>query len=155
MKMSLFTSVFLIYQLSNAQKIQTMTLDQIQNEMATPSNTIKVFNFWATWCGPCIRELPHLEKVNSMNDVEVILVSMDYPDARDKVENFIVKKDLSSKVVMLKIKDMDHFMESIDKSWTGAIPATLIVGTDGRRGFYEGAFHEKELRLELEKFKYF
>lgn len=114
-----------------------------------------VINFWATWCAPCIKELPHFEELNqnySGKNVEVILVSLDFPQQYDKkLMPFIKEKNLKSKVVALNDPDMNSWIPKISETWTGAIPATIIYNRK-QRTFYERSFNYDELVTELRKF---
>lgn len=116
---------------------------------------IYVINFWATWCAPCIKELPYFEKLNaeySNKNVEVILVSLDFPHLYEKkLKPFIKKKQLKSKVIALDDADMNSWIPKIDKSWSGSIPATVIYKNDERK-FFEQSFNYEELEKEVNKF---
>jgi len=107
-----------------------------------------VINFWATWCGPCIAELPYFEKINETykkDNVEVVLVSLDMPKMWEShLIPFIKKKDLKSKVVILDDPKQNVWISKIDSDWSGAIPATLIYNKD-KRTFYERSFTYDEL----------
>ena len=115
-----------------------------------------VVNFWATWCAPCIKELPYFEKVNhefKNSDVEVILVSLDFPKKYEsKLKPFIKKNDLQSKVIALDDTDQNTWIPGISEDWSGAIPATLIYNRD-KRQFYEKSFSYDELVTEINNFK--
>lgn len=115
-----------------------------------------IINFWATWCAPCIAELPYFERINKerKNDnVEVILVSLDMPKMWDShLIPFVKKKDLKSKVVVLDDPKQNKWIPKVDEDWSGAIPATLIYNKD-ERYFYEKSFTYEELVAQLEKFK--
>ena len=116
---------------------------------------IHVINFWATWCAPCIKELPYFEKVGQeqAEKVEVILVSLDMPSMwKRQLLPFIKKKNLQSKVVVLNDTKQNTWIPQIDANWSGAIPATLIYRKD-KRVFYERPFTYKELVAEIERFK--
>ena len=114
-----------------------------------------VVNFWATWCAPCIKELPHFEKLNQNykgKNVEVILVSLDFPKMYDKkLKPYIKEHDLKSRVVALDDPDMNIWIPKVYENWTGAIPATLIYNKSGRE-FYERSFNYDELVTELRQF---
>lgn len=114
-----------------------------------------VVNFWATWCGPCVKELPYFEKLGATyqsENVEVILISLDFPKQYDsKLKPFIVEKKLQSKVVVLNDVDSNSWIPKVDENWSGAIPATLIYNKN-KRQFYEQSFNYEELETELKHF---
>lgn len=112
------------------------------------NDTTYVVNFWATWCVPCVKELPHFEKLNQQykgKKVKVMLVSLDMAKmVESKLLPFIKKKNLKSDVVLLRDPDSNNWIPKIDKSWSGAIPATLIYNKKARK-FYEKSFEYAEL----------
>ncbi|MBT8254373.1 MAG: TlpA family protein disulfide reductase [Flavobacteriaceae bacterium] len=114
-----------------------------------------VVNFWATWCAPCIKELPYFEQLNrdyTGKNVEVILVSLDFPRMYDKkLKPYIKDNDLKSRIVALNDPDMNTWIPKVNADWTGAIPATIIYNKN-RREFYERSFNYDELVTELRKF---
>ena len=90
---------------------------------------VYVINFWATWCAPCVKELPFFEKLHQENkNVKVILVSLDSrKDLEKKLIPFIKRKKISADVILLSDKDYNSWLDKIDKSWSGSIPATLLI----------------------------
>jgi len=116
---------------------------------------IHVINFWATWCAPCIKELPSFEKLNaeySNRNIEVLLVSLDFPHLYDsKLKPFIIENKLKSKVIALDDADMNTWIPLINKDWSGSIPATIIYKNDSRK-FFERSFTYDELEKETLKF---
>jgi thiol-disulfide isomerase/thioredoxin len=116
---------------------------------------IHVVNFWATWCAPCVKELPYFETINKNykdKNVEVLLVSLDFPKDYDKkLKPFIKNKNLKSKVVALDDTNMNRWLPMVNKDWSGAIPATIIYNGD-KRQFYERSFTQEELETELKQF---
>ena len=116
---------------------------------------IYVINFWATWCAPCVKELPAFEKLNkeyASKNVSVLLVSLDFPkQIEKKLIPFIARKNLQSKVILLDDINEDVWIKAIDSSWSGAIPATIIYNKDIRK-FYEKTFDYKTLEKELQTF---
>lgn len=114
-----------------------------------------IVNFWATWCKPCIEEMPYFEQVNAeQNDdeVEVILVSLDMPSMwKSHLEPFVEKKGLKSKVVILDDPKQNDWIPKIDADWDGGIPATVIYNKDQRK-FYGHGFTYEELNTALNKF---
>lgn len=120
-----------------------------------PSNSkTQVVNFWATWCTPCVKELPYFEKIREQypNDVEVLLISLDFPNQIEtKLKPFLQDKQLKSKVIVLDDVDMNSWIPKIDPNWDGAIPVTLIFNKE-KRQFYPQSFTYEELVVEVEQF---
>jgi len=116
---------------------------------------VYVVNFWATWCAPCVKELPYFETVNEKykdDNVEVLLVSLDFPRNYDsKLKPFIKKHNLQSEVVAFDDVDQNRWIPAINEKWTGALPATIIYNND-KRQFYERSFTLEELETELQQF---
>ena len=123
--------------------------------LSTTSNKTYVVNFWATWCGPCVKELPYFEQLNSKyaeKNVEVILVSLDFPKKYDShLKPYIKKNELKSKVIALNDPDANAWIPKVSEEWSGAIPATLIFNKD-KRQFYEKSFTYGELESEVKQF---
>ena len=125
---------------------------KIKNET---TEKVKVINFWATWCGPCIKELPVFEGVNAAHSdsVEVVLVSLDHVDRLDeKVNPFVLKKQIRSTVVLLNDIDFNTWMPKIRADWGGEIPVTLVV-YKGKELFHKGEITEAELVSLIKKVK--
>jgi thiol-disulfide isomerase/thioredoxin len=139
-----------------AQRAEVVKLEKLQNLMRA-GESIQVFNFWATWCAPCVKEMPLLEKMNrERKDVQVTLVSMDIdldPDP-EKVQKFIARKKIQSRVLILDEQNPNAWISKIDKAWSGALPATMIInGANGKRKFIERELHEGELEKLIEEVK--
>ena len=132
------------------QRAAVVKFDELQKILDTDANEIQVINFWATWCAPCVKELPLLEKINEQGNenVKITLISLDYADKVDKVNQFISRKNIKSKVLLLDDIDYNSWIDKVDKRWTGAIPATLVINSKTK----QRKFLEKELKEgELEK----
>ncbi|OSY87978.1 thioredoxin [Tenacibaculum holothuriorum] len=127
----------------------------LQPLLEKSDNITYVVNFWATWCKPCVKELPAFEKLKkeySEKGVEVILVSLDFPNQiESSLKPFIRKEKLQSKVVVLDDPDQNNWIPKINEKWSGSIPATLIYNKD-KREFFERSFTYEELEGELKKF---
>ena len=145
----LFVGLVLTSTAVHAQRPPLIKLADLQRMIDEPSDKIKVINFWATWCAPCIKELPLLEKQQATRqDVQVLLVSMDMdldPNP-EKVYRFVDRKKMQSRVVILDERNPNEWIDKIEKNWTGALPATIVVNTqNGKRKFVEKELHEGEL----------
>ncbi|HEX8330949.1 MAG TPA: TlpA disulfide reductase family protein [Hymenobacter sp.] len=142
---------------SFAQNVAVIKFPELQKRLATPNDTTYVVNFWATWCGPCIKELPSFEKLRTANankKVKVLLVSMDYASQLDKkVKPFVKQRGLKSEVVLLNESDPNSFIDKVDPKWSGSIPFTLIVNNNTKkRATFEKELSPAELTAALQKF---
>jgi thiol-disulfide isomerase/thioredoxin len=142
---------------ANAQRAAVVKLDELQSMLRTKGEVVQVINFWATWCAPCIKEMPLLEKLTrERKDVKVTLVSMDIdldPDP-EKVQKFIARKKILSNVIILDEPNPNAWISKIDKDWSGALPATLVInGATGKRKFVERELHEGDLEKLIEQVK--
>jgi thiol-disulfide isomerase/thioredoxin len=142
---------------SKAQSAELIKLSQLQTLIEEKSDQVKVINFWATWCAPCVKELPLFESLNQeRKDAKVILVSMDIdldPNP-EKVYKFVARKKVQSQVVILDERDPNAWINKIDKNWSGALPSTLFINTTtGKRKFVEREMHAGDLEKFIEEIK--
>ncbi|PWS33928.1 TlpA disulfide reductase family protein [Pedobacter paludis] len=137
---------------SSSAQVKLLTLDDLEKRIAQGKDTTYVINFWATWCSPCVAELPNFEKLRVANlkkPVKVLLVSLDFKSKLQKeVIPFVKKNNIKAEVFLLNEQDQQQYIERIDKKWSGAIPATLFVNKKVRQ-FYEKEFTEEELKSTL------
>ena len=135
---SSFTSINVV----DAQ-VTAVKFNAIDNLLRNKSDTTLVINFWATWCKPCIQELPYFEELNarySSSKVRVVLVSMDFKrELESRVKSFISKNNIRSEVLLLDEPDYNSWIDQVDSTWSGAIPATAFV-TEGKKLFLEKEF---------------
>ncbi len=132
-----------------AQKVEILTFEQLAARMNSPKQEVVVYNFWATWCKPCVEEMPAFEKLASdyrTKGVAVVFVSMDFKSKHAKVVEFAAQKELQNEVVLLNAPDYNAWIDKVSPEWSGAIPATLVVKKTGKvRKFHEGSFTYEEL----------
>ena len=154
----LITTVVLFFSgnISYCQQVEIIKSDELFQLVGQCSdkNTLHIYNFWATWCAPCIRELPQFEAINqSYGNVDVTLISIyDVDLLNKKVKPFIDKKKIKSKVVLLDETDFNEIIPKISQQWSGAIPASLIVDCrTGKHTFYEQEFKEGDLENTINK----
>lgn len=138
------------------QDLKIVDFDGLEQYLAAKDKSkTYVINFWATWCAPCVKELPYFEQLNTTYEdkkVEVILVSLDFPkQIESKLKPFLLKNKLKSEVVVLNDVDANTWIPKVDKNWSGAIPATLIYNTQ-KTVFYEQSFDYIALETELKQF---
>lgn len=137
------------------QKAQPIDLAQFESLLnSTTTEKVEVINFWATWCMPCVEELPAFEKLreNYNEDVEIILISLDDEDKIDQLVNpFLEKNNIQSTVKLMTHPYAAEWIPQVDAHWDGAIPVTLIKHKNIKR-FYNQDFTYNELVEEVEKF---
>ena len=126
--------ISLINSMTEKAKPRIIKVDELVKLYENKSDTVYIINFWATWCVPCVEEMPAFEKINSEYDslkVKVLLVSLDFADDyNNKLLPFLASKNIKSEVVLLDETNANYFIPLIDNRWSGALPATLIIRND-------------------------
>jgi thiol-disulfide isomerase/thioredoxin len=146
---------FLTVSFANAQQIPSWKVTDVQRLIAE-SDSVLVISFWATFCKPCVEEIPYLESISkkySDKKVKVVLVSLDLPNFYpEKIEKFVRKNKYTSQIVWLNETNADYFCPRIDKTWDGAIPATYIINpVSGYKKFVSDQMKPDEFERELKK----
>jgi thiol-disulfide isomerase/thioredoxin len=153
-----FIAIFSSYTISTAQINLTVVddYDLLEERINRSTDTALIVNFWATWCKPCVKELPHfleLEKHLKNRPVELILVSLDFSKQIDsRLIPFLEEREIESEVILLNDLKENEWIDRVDPSWSGAIPLTVF-----KKGKQQIA-HEKEfdsfdeLKKDLESF---
>jgi len=142
-----------------AQVVKPVTFEEAwQYWTHEHKDTLLVVNFWATWCKPCIAELPYFEQLQEKHKdqkVKVILISQDYRDQLEsRVLPFVRKKKLLSEVWLMDESNPNTWIDRVSPEWSGAIPATLFVSKNGELlGLYVQEFNFDSLESLLLSFK--
>jgi len=130
--------------------VPEVTFENIEPLFNQKTDTVYVINFWATWCKPCITELPEFEKINRefrKKPVRVILISLDFPAKHQSdLIPFLKKNNINSEVLHLIDTDANRWIDKVSPLWSGAIPATVIYKKN-KREFYERSMTYDELKL--------
>ncbi|WP_461451677.1 TlpA disulfide reductase family protein [Mucilaginibacter sp.] len=130
-----------------AQQVKLITVSQLESRIKQGKDTTYVINFWATWCKPCVKELPEFEKYKLSvkgKPVKVILISADLKSKLESgVQPFVKTHQLTGEVYLLN-EAPNSYNEKISADWSGALPATLIV-KNGKKKFHEAAYSYDEL----------
>lgn len=143
------------YTVSNDKtSVDVYSYEQFKSFLEAPNDTTYVVNFWATWCKPCVAELPYFEQLYKKyknRNVRLILVSLDFEKGLEqKLLPFIEKNELEGEVIVLQQKGMNDWIDKIDSTWSGSLPATIIYNQEKRR-FYEKSFHYEDLEAALKE----
>lgn len=139
----------------SAQSIEKLSIGQLTHWIDTCTTPL-VVNFWASWCAPCVREIPWFEKniaKYSGKKLKLLLVSLDFADDYpNAIAAFAKKHNYQSEIVWLNESNPDSFCPKIDKSWDGTIPVSLFVNNAKKyRQFYKQQLPEPKLEQELQK----
>ena len=139
----------LLFLLLPAEPVQEVTLEQLQSRVIQQNNdTLYVVNFWATWCKPCVAELPYFETAAAQfktQKVKVLLVSLDFIRDKQKLDKFVLDRTIKCEVVLLNAGNPNVWIDKIEPEWGGAIPATLLYRKGEKLFFREGEFEQTEL----------
>src|ERR1022692_1200600 len=136
-----------------AQQIKKIRITDLEAYIKNCDHPL-IVNFWATYCGPCIKEIPYFERLAGQQKekkVELLLISVDLPDYYpSKITLFINEKKFASSVWWLNESNADYFCPKVDKSWTGGIPSTLFVNNKTHyRKFFERQLTELQAEENL------
>jgi thiol-disulfide isomerase/thioredoxin len=154
-KRILFLCTFLVLVMAaNSQKIAKWKIEEVVKSFSANNDTTYVVNFWATFCKPCIAEIPDfirlVEKYKNKK-VKLLLVSLDLPTYYPaKIADFAKKNNYKANIAWLNETDADRFCPMIDAKWSGAIPATIIVNNKtGYRKFVEDQMSAADFEAAL------
>jgi thiol-disulfide isomerase/thioredoxin len=143
----LFTLVLILLCSNTRSQVRLISISELEKRISNP-DTLYLINFWATWCGPCVEELPNFDKLQRVykdKPLKVLLVSMDFEsELKTKVVPFVKSRKLLAPVYVAARKSDQDLIDEIDKDWSGALPATLLVNT--KKGIHE--FYEKEFTYD-------
>lgn len=121
---------FLSVNACSGQGLKRISKAELATILENPSDKLHVLNFWATWCGPCVSELPDFQKVILESDtskIDFLFISLDFPsNAEQKLPPFLKKNNYNFKVVLMNETDYNSWIDLVDQDWQGSIPATLF-----------------------------
>jgi thiol-disulfide isomerase/thioredoxin len=140
-----------------AQKINRIGIAELEEILASPADELHVVNFWATWCPPCVTELPYFEKLSGEyqgQGVRFILISLDFPSQiESRLIPFLEANKIRADVRVMTNIDYNSWIEKVDASWQGNIPVTLFFNNAQKaRYFHPEELEEDKLRELIIKY---
>ncbi|MEQ9442671.1 MAG: TlpA disulfide reductase family protein [Cyclobacteriaceae bacterium] len=152
MKLLVWLIPFLLYGSELlSQEIPVLDFQGLEERIREKNEAeVLVVNFWATWCKPCIKELPYFDSLQtsySPTKVKVLLVSLDM-EAKAAAK-YYQRKNIQSEVVFLDAVDHNAWIDRISPDWSGAIPATLFINSSGEESFHEGEYSAEALFTQV------
>ena len=152
-----------IFQFGNAASsapvkddIKVLDYNGLEAYLAKLEGRTVVINFWASWCVPCVKELPYLEQVTKQypeEQVTVVLVSLDFSNQiNSKLKPFLKEHNIQSRVVVLDDPDQTIWIDKVDPEWGGAIPVTVIRKGDKKKFYQRGFRSFDDLNTQIRSF---
>ena len=163
-KLFLTTFLLLNFLIGHSQIVEkevfkkVIKFEEYEHLINKKDNVLYVVNFWASWCGPCVRELPDFMEVNDelagRSDFKMILISLDNKsDLLEEVLPFLKEHNITTDVYLLDdTKRMNFWMPRVDRSWTGSIPATVFYKNRKKLHFFEQQLHKEELLSTINQY---
>ncbi|MFQ5767253.1 MAG: TlpA family protein disulfide reductase [Acidobacteriota bacterium] len=133
-------------------ELRPATADDVLHEVQIRGGRVTLVNVWATWCGPCVEEMPGILKLHNqlaLRGMELILVSGDFHGKEDQVVEFLAGRGVDFPS-FIKDGDDQAFINGMNTLWTGALPASFLYSADGKQiDFWEGTISYAELKDKL------
>jgi thiol-disulfide isomerase/thioredoxin len=153
----LFLGLTLCASRAQAQQTRIIHFPELQRMMTAQNDTTYVFNFFATWCEPCVKEFPNFQKLADDNQdkaFKLVFVSLDFKKAfKNKLLPFLKKRQVTEQTVLLDEPDYNSWIDKVSKDWDGNLPMTLVINNARHvRQVYAHDFTYDSLRTTIEPF---
>lgn len=152
MKLKCFVLALLAAGMSFGQKVEVIKKEKLLQLFAQDSGIV-VVNFWASWCKPCLKEMPHFKKADSVygrSGVTFVFVSFDMVEELDRVTRIVAANGIPGKYFLLDEVDMGSLIDSVDTGWSGGLPATWFLSPTYRRASFTNFEHFDDLFKEID-----
>lgn len=154
-KLSLLVVFSITLFLGFSQEVKTVKIEELKKVYTKSNDTTYVVNFFASWCGPCMMEIPILNKFqeeHKNSKIQLIYVSVDNPSSTKKLQKVVIKMKMQPPIYLLNESSDFSWLPNIDKRWQGSIPATMIInGNKNVKAFFETPMEKGQLEFYLSK----
>lgn len=141
-------AVFLVSMGLSSHKVGVLSYEQLETSTQKSNDTLYIVNFWATWCRPCVGELPYFlesARKNTNQKVKFLFASINSLKEMEIVQKFTDTRNITQQVFILNAGNPNVWLDKIDKSWGGSIPATVMYRNNKKVFFKEGEFTQTEI----------
>jgi thiol-disulfide isomerase/thioredoxin len=117
-----------------AQQASVVKFDELAKMMSRQNDTTYIFNFFATWCEPCVEEFPSFQRFSNTyanKKIRLVFVSLDFKkDYKKRLLPFLKKYHVKNETVLLDEPDYNSWIDKVDSTWDGNLPATLVINNE-------------------------
>jgi len=116
-------------------KVEMATADDLKKLRANSTGKVLLVNFWATWCGPCLTEMPDIETTFRMfrhRDFDLVTVAANYPDEKAGVQKVLEQQHGSSRNLLFASEDTYAMQAAFEPTWEGGVPFTMVIAPGGK-----------------------
>ena len=137
-------------------ELETIEPEGVKSISENKTNKLRLINLWATYCGPCVEELPQLVAINRMyrnRDFEMFTISLDLVAEKQRALSFLKRRHVSAKNYLFNSTDRDKLADAIDPKWPGPMPYTMLIAPGGEVIYRQhGPLEPQEIKKKIVEF---
>ena len=116
-------------------ELKMIDVNGVKDLAKNDTKKLRLVNLWATWCAPCVAELPDLNDLNRMyrgRDFEFVTISIDDAENKEHAIEFLKQKHIAATNYLFSSDDRDSLANALDKQWQGPAPYTILIAPGGK-----------------------